>query len=492
MGGFFGVVSRESCSLDLLYGTDYHSHLGTRRGGITLLDEDGYHRDIHNITQKGFRAQLEEHAVTFSGQIGIGVISDYEDQPISSSRFGGIYVVQVGRVNNLTEIVEEFDRRNVSFSEPAPDKTMIVNPTEAISHLIGLGNTIEDGIEIMQNRIDGSSSVLVMTRDSIYAARDKYGRTPVIIAKKDGAYAVTMETTALFNQGFKPYNYEDGVVNGELGPGEIVRISVDGVERLKKPGDIMQICAFLWIYYGFPASSYEGVNVEVMRNTSGEFLARGDMKRTGKGPGELPFDIITGIPDSGIGSAIGYVNASKMREGRPFVKYTPSWPRSFMPQEQRYRDLVARKKQIPIEQLIRGFRILSTEDSVVRATQLNGFIRMIIEEYGAREVHMRPACPPLTQGCKNLNFSRSSSVNELAARRAIVKINKEDGTNHDVNDFNDENGELYHRMVGKIGKDLSLTSLHYQKMDDLIASIGLPREKLCLGCWRETNCTGCK
>ncbi|MDP2925953.1 MAG: amidophosphoribosyltransferase [Nanoarchaeota archaeon] len=479
MGGFFGVVSKENCNFDLLYGTDYHSHLGTRRGGIVIGGRSISYRRIHDITRKGFRPQLEDFAVEHYGTMGIGVVSDYEDQPIFSSRFGGFYVVHVGRINNLVSIVENAHKGKVSFSEPAPDETMPFNPAEVIAYLIGQGNNISDGIEIMQNTIEGSSSVLVMSKDGIYAARDKLGRTPVIIAKKDGAYAATMETTALCNQGFKPYM--------ELGPGQIVRLTLDGCEQLKEPGVKMQICAFLWIYYGFPGSSYEGVNVEIMRNHSGEGLARADMKRMNKNREELPFDIIADIPDSGTGSTIGYTNESGMRRGRPLVKYTPSWPRSFMPQEQSFRDLVAKKKLITIRELIERKRILFCEDSIVRGTQLKDNIHMLFDEYQAQEIHMRPSCPPLTHACTFLNFSRSSSEQVLAARRAIAAVDKEDGKNHDVNDFTDENSDLYNRMVGHIRDSLSLTSLEYQRMDDLVTSIGLPKEKLCLGCWRDCN-----
>lgn len=492
MGGFFGEVSKEDCNLDVLYGADYHSHMGTRRGGIVIKQRNALSRRIHDITQKGYRPQLEEFATKYNGTMSLGVVSDYEDQPIFSSRFGGFYVVHVGRVNNLVSIANDAERKLVSFSEPAPDETMPYNPTEVIAYLISQGKSIQDGIEIMQNTIEGSSSLLIMTRDAIYAARDKLGRTPVIIAKKDGSYAATMETTALPNQGFEPFK--------ELGPGEIVRMSLDGVEQLKKPGDKMQICSFLWIYYGFPASSYEGVNVEIMRNTSGEHLARADMRRMGKSRGELEFDIVADIPDSGTGHTIGYSNESGIRRGRPFVKYTPSWPRSFMPQEQKIRDLVAKKKLIPIRELIEGKRILFCEDSIVRGTQLRDNIHMLFDRYKAREVHMRPACPPLTHPCVYLNFSRSSSVQDLAARRAIALIDKEDGTNYDVNDFTDEDSDLSQRMVEKIRMDIGLTSLRYQRMGDLIKSIigsskdkeltVLSEDKLCLGCWRD--CKDCK
>jgi amidophosphoribosyltransferase len=482
MGGFFGVVSKEDCNLDLLYGTDYHSHLGTRRGGIVISGKDGFNRRIHDITRKGFRPQLEDFASENHGTVGIGVVSDYEEQPIYSSRFGGFYVVHVGRINNISSIVDHAHKGRVSFSEPASDETMPYNPAEVIAYLIGQGNNIPDGIGIMQNTIEGSSSVLVMSKEGIYAARDKLGRTPVIIAKKDGTYAATMETTALCNQGFNPYL--------ELGPGEIAHLTQDGCEQLNKPLDKMQICTFLWIYYGFPGSNYQGVNVEIMRNISGELLAKADMKRMNKSRGELPYDLIADVPDSGTGHTIGYTNESGMRRGRPLTKYTPSWSRSFMPQEQKYRDIVAKKKLILIRELIEGKRILFCEDSIVRGTQLKDLIRVLTDEYHAKEIHMRPACPPLTHPCESLNFSRSSSINELAARKAIALIDKEDGTNHDVNDFTDENSELYHRMVDKIGKSLDLTSLEFQRMDDLIDSIGLPKENLCLGCWRD--CSSCK
>lgn len=481
MGGFFGVVSKEPCNLDTFYGTDYHSHLGTRRGGMTTQGKGLAQRRIHDIAQKGFRPQLEYFAVQNEGNMSIGVISDLEDQPIFNSRHGSFYLVHVGRVSNLNDIAQRAEESGCHFTEPPVDETIHYNPVEVVGHLIGKGKNISDGIDIAQHEIEGSSSVLVMTKDGIYAARDRLGRTPVIIGKKDGAYAATMETTAFFNQDFEPVM--------ELRPGQKVLMTPNSLEVLNEGFDEMQVCAFLWIYYGYPTSKYEGVNVEMMRNNSGERQAAAEMKRLGIGPGEFPFDIVAGIPDSGTGYAIGYANKSSVRYGRPFIKYTPSWPRSFMPQEQRLRDLVAKKKLVPVVELIEGRRILACEDSIVRGTQLREFIHQMLDRYHAAEIHMRPACPPLTHACRFLNFSRSSSEQVLAARRSIAAVNREDGKNHDVNDFTDESSELYERMVGHTRKELGLTSLVYQKMDDLIASIGLPREKLCRGCWRD--CSKC-
>ena len=462
MGGFFGVASKTDCVADLFYGTDYHSHLGTMRGGMATRNQSGIVRFIHDITNSQFRGKFEDDLEKMHGSVGIGVISDYEDQPlIISSHLGAYALVTVGRILNLDELAAEaFRGRTTHFSEMGGSG---INPTELAATLINRGDSFADGIRLAQEAIKGSCSLLLLADGAIYAARDRLGRTPVVIGRKPEAYAATMETCA-----FPNLDYE---VDRYLGPGEVVRVTPDGVETLKAPGEEMQICAFLWVYYGYPASCYEGINVEEARNRCGEALARSDNRE---------IDLAAGIPDSGTGHAIGYANGSGIPYGRPFVKYTPTWPRSFMPQEQRVRDLVARMKLIPIRELIRGKRVLFCEDSIVRGTQLRDTIRRLYD-CGATEVHMRPACPPLVYGCKFLNFSRSKSELDLAARKAIKELEGEDDAHLD--DYADPASERHAVMVERIRQQLALTSLKYQKLGDLVAAIGLPKCRLCTYCW---------
>jgi amidophosphoribosyltransferase len=462
MSGFFGVVSRSPCVADLFFGTDYHSHLGTVRGGMATRTSSGFIRFIHDITNSQFRSKFEHDLVKLRGRLGIGVISDYEDQPlIIGSHLGTYALVTVGRVTNLDELAaESFRGRATHFSEMGGAR---INPTEMVASLINREDSLVAGIRAAQEKIRGSCSLLLLTDDAIYAARDRLGRTPVVIGTKPGAYAATLETCAFPNLDYEIERY--------LGPGEIVRLTVDGVETLSGPGSEMQVCAFLWIYYGFPASSYEGINVELVRNRCGEALARAD---------DCPVDLVAGIPDSGIGHAIGYSNASGIPHGRPFAKYTPTWPRSFMPQNQHVRDLVARMKLIPIRQLIQGKRILFCEDSIVRGTQLRDTIRRLFE-YGAREVHMRPACPPLIYGCKFLNFSRSASELDLAARRAIKELEGEE--DRYLSDYADPASDRHARMVERIRQHLGLTSLRYLRLGEMVQAIGLPKSRLCTYCW---------
>lgn len=463
MGGFYGVVSKEDCVQDLFYGTDYHSHLGTKRGGMATLNPDGFTRIIHNIENSQFRSKFDDDLSKFSGRSGIGVISDHEDQPLLIASHLGVYaIVTVGKISNATEIVNSaFDKRTTHFSEMSGGG---INPTELVSTLINAEATFEEGIQKAQEVIEGSCSMLLLTDKGVYAARDKLGRTPVIVGKKDGAYCATMETCA-----FPNLNYE---VDHDLGPGEIVLITPDGVEQRVAPGDRMQMCSFLWVYYGYPASTYEGINVEQSRYRCGAALARTD--------NESP-DLVAGVPDSGTAHAVGYANEAKIPYQRPFVKYTPTWPRSFMPQNQDMRDLVARMKLIPIREMIKGKSLLFCEDSVVRGTQLKDTIERIYE-YGAEEVHMRAACPPLVYGCKFLNFSQSRSELELAARRAIKEIEGGDDVCA-LNEYTDSKSDKYHEMVARICKRLNLTSLKYQELDDLIEAIGMPKDKLCTYCW---------
>ena len=438
MGGFFGVASREDCVADLFYGTDYHSHLGTRRGGLVSTTGGAFKRTIHDISNAPFRTKFEEELVKHEGTTGLGVISDYEDQPLVIGSHHGVYALAtVGRINNLDTLVR--DALNVRGTHLSEFKGHEYNPTEVVATLINQQETIAEGMRAAGGRIDGSCSMLLLTPDALYAGRDRLGRTPVVIGRKDGAFAATLESSALPNLGYETVR--------ELGPGEIVRLTPDGVETLAPAGDRMQICSFLWIYYGYPASTYEGVNTEAARNRCGEALAKRD---------EVDVDCVAGIPDSGIGHAIGYATESGVPYRRPFVKYTPTWPRSFMPQEQRVRDLVARMKLIPIRDLIAGKRILFCEDSIVRGTQLRDIISRVFD-HGAREVHMRPACPPLLHGCRFLNFSRSKSELDLAARRAIAEL--EGDASFRLDEYADASSPCHSAMVERIGARLGLTTL---------------------------------
>jgi amidophosphoribosyltransferase len=469
MGGFFGVASRHDCVADLFYGTDYHSHLGTARGGMVVRNGDGFRRNIHDISGTPFRSKFEDDLPKYGGATGIGVISDNEDQPLLIASHHGKYaLVTVGRIDNADELARQALRSGaVHYSEL---KGNAFNPTEVVATIINGQENLVDGLLDVQSRIRGSCSILLLTDEGLYAARDGLGRTAVTLGRKDGAWAVTMETCALPNLGYD--------VERHLGPGEIVRVTADGCETLAPPGDRMQICAFLWIYYGYPASNYEGINTEVARNRCGAALARADATKP---------DLVAGIPDSGIGAAIGYAAEAGVPYRRPFVKYTPTWPRSFMPQEQRVRDLVARMKLIPIRELIEGHRLLFCEDSIVRGTQLRELIRRIFDA-GAREVHMRPACPPLVHGCRFLNFSQSKSELDLAARRAVKAL--EGRADARLDEYADPSTDRYHAMVAWIRDSLGLTTLQYQRLDDMVAAIGLPRERLCTYCWNGQSACG--
>lgn len=464
MGGLFGVVSKQDCVSDLFYGTDYHSHLGTMRGGLVVKNGQGFTRFIHDITNTQFRSKFEDDLRKLTGTMGIGAISDYEDQPLIIGSHHGVYaIVTVNVVNNIEELAAAaFKKRNGHFSEMSGNE---INPTELVASLIDEGDTIEDGIRHAQEAIEGSCSILLLTEKGVYAARDLLGRTPIVVARKADAYAATFETCALPNLDYETTRY--------LGPGEIVRISHDGIEQVKKPADRLQICSFLWVYYGYPASNYEDINVEVVRNRCGALLAKRDDKAV---------DIVAGIPDSGTGHGYGYSMEAGIPYRRPFVKYTPTWPRSFMPQDQRVRDVVARMKLIPIREMIRDQRLLFCEDSIVRGTQLQEIVKRLYD-YGAPEVHMRPACPPLVYNCKFLNFSRSRSVMDLASRKAIHELQPYGVSDSELADYADPDSDRYHSMVECIGTRLGLTSLRYQRLDDLVTAIGLPKHKLCTFCW---------
>ncbi len=462
MGGFFGIVSDNDCVSDLFFGTDYHSHLGTKRGGLAVKNDERFIRYIHNIENAQFRSKFELEIATMFGNKGIGVISDTDDQPLLiRAHLGNYAIVTVGVIQNIEELVNKaFKEKKTHFRDMSGGE---INPTELIATLINQESTFVDGIKSAQNAIKGSCSLLLLTEEGVYAARDKWGRTPVVIGEKKGSTCVSLETCAFPNLDYKIKHY--------LGPGEIVLLKQDGVEQKKPPEDKMQICAFLWVYYGYPASSYEGINVEDVRNRCGAKLAKRD---------SIEIDFVAGIPDSGTGHGIGYAGESGLPFKRPFVKYTPTWPRSFMPQDQNIRNLVAKMKLIPVQEFIEGKRLLFCEDSIVRGTQLQDTIKRLYDA-GAKEVHMRPACPPLVYACKFLNFSRSRSELDLAARTAIFDLVGADVG--ELSEYAQAGSEKYNAMVENIRKRLNLTTLQYQRLEDLVEAIGLPKEKLCTYCW---------
>jgi amidophosphoribosyltransferase len=461
MGGLFGCVSKEDCLNDLFYGTDYHSHLGTRRGGLAVKNATDFLRSIHNIENDYFRSKFESDLPKLHGSKGIGIISDHDPQPlIIGSHLGTFAIVTVCKIHNIDELATQALKNKMHFSEMSGGET---SPTELIAMLICEQGSYEEGIQKAQEAIKGSCSMLLLTENGIYVARDRLGRTPIVLAKKDGAFAAASESCAFANLGYEIDKY--------LGPGEIVFMTAEGCENMKKPKDQMQICAFLWVYYGYPASSYEGINVEATRNRCGRALAKND---------PVDIDFVAGIPDSGIGHAIGYANERNIPYVRPFVKYTPTWPRSFMPQNQEIRDLVAKMKLIPVKDLIEGKRVLFCEDSIVRGTQLKDNIQ-ILYDYGAVEVHMRPACPTLIYPCEFLNFSTSRSTLDLVGRSAIEALEK--SGDEFLAEYATAGSQRNLAMVDKIRQRLKLTSLAYQKLEDLVEAIGLPKEKLCTHCW---------
>lgn len=461
MSGIFGCASKKSCTMDIFYGADYLSHLGTSRGGVAMFNSTGIKRIIHNLESSSFRTKFESELPGLEGKAGIGVISDHEDQPILvKSHLGTFGLVTVAKINNLEELTEKALRDGHSFSEVSK---IGVNPTELVAKLITEGDSFTDGIAYAQRIIKGSCTMLLLTDKGLYAARDRLGRTPLVIGEKKGAYAVSSESCAFPNLGYKTAK--------ELGPGEIVRVTPEGCEQMKKPGDKMQVCSFLWVYYGYPASTYEYRNVEEVRYACGKALAVDDF---------VGVDSVSGIPDSGIGHGIGYANARSLPYIRPIVKYTPTWPRSFMPQNQTVRNLVAQMKLIPIKELIEGQRILFCEDSIVRGTQLQDNVKYLFE-LGIKEFHMRPACPTLIYPCEFLNFSQSRSTLDLAGRKAIKDLTGREDT--DLEKFAKSGSAENLAMVEEIQKRLGLTSLKFQRLDDLVKAIGLPKEKLCTHCW---------
>ena len=464
MGGFFGAVSKEDCVFDLFFGVDYHSHLGTRRAGMAVYDsESGFDKAIHNIENAPFRTKFTKESNSMHGQMGIGCISDFEAQPILIRSHHGTYAIStVGKINNIDEIADEIIKTNTHFFEMHGGD---INQTELVAAIINQKENFIEGIRYVQEIVDGSISILILTPKGVYAVRDKLGRTPISIGQKEDGYCASFESFAYLNLGYKEYK--------ELGPGEAVVLTPDGVKTLIPAGDKMRICTFLWIYYGYPSASYEGISVEKMRYNCGKALAKRDNVKP---------DIVAGVPDSGIAHAIGYSNEAGIPYSRPFIKYTPTWPRSFMPTNQTKRNLIAKMKLIPIHDLIEGKSLLLIDDSIVRGTQLRETTEYLFES-GAKEVHIRPACPPLFYGCKYLNFSRSTSEMDLITRRVIKKLEGVEPTDEIIKEYVDPDGEKYAAMIEEIRKELHFTTLRYHRLDDMIASVGIDSDKLCTYCW---------
>ena len=469
MGGFFGAISRRDAVLDVFFGTDYHSHLGTRRAGMVMYDsKDGFQRQIHNIENSPFRSKFENDLADFHGQSGIGCISDTDPQPLLVRSHLGLYAITtVGIISNADKLIETyFSQRGHQFMAMSSGA---VNATELVAGLINQKDSLVEGIRHAQDVIEGSATILILTGDGIIAARDKLGRLPVLVGKNEDGCCVSFESFAYHKLG-----YDD---EHELGPREIVRITADGWETLSPPGEEMRICAFLWTYYGYPNSNYEGKNVELMRYRNGELIARAEAER-----GTMPdVDYVAGVPDSGLPHAIGYANYSHKPFARPFVKYTPTWPRSFMPANQQVRNQVAKMKQIPVPELIQGKKLLFVDDSIVRGTQLQETIDFLYES-GAKEVHMRSACPPIMYGCKFLNFSRSNSDMELIARRTVQELEGDEGQKH-LDEYADASTERGQCLLHSICDKLGFSSLGYQSLDNLLEAIGIDRSKVCTYCW---------
>lgn len=461
MGGFFGTISKSDCVTDLYYGTDYHSHLGTKKGGMAVINDIGIKRGIHNLENSYFRTKFESELKEFSGKSGIGIISDFEAQPIIiKSHLGEFAIVTVSKIMNIDELTQRALQRQKTFSEVSPDGT---NATELVAMLICEEESIEKGIDNVYDKVKGSCSLLILCNEGIYAARDKLGRTTISLGIKEDAYAFASETSSFTNLGYETEHY--------LGPGEIILATAEGWEQRKKPYDKMQVCSFLWVYYGYPSSSYEDINVEDCRYRCGAALARKD---------KVEADFVSGIPDSGIAHAVGYSNEKQIPYKRAYVKYTPTWPRSFMPQNQEVRDLVAKMKLIPVKSLIEGNKIVFCDDSIVRGTQFKDNVG-ILYKYGAKEIHVRPACPTLIFPCEFLNFSRSRSTLDLAGRKAIQDLEGVDDKHLD--EYATPGTDRYHAMIEKIRERIGVSTLQYQELDDLVEAIGLPKEKLCTHCW---------
>ena len=463
MGGFFGVVGKSDCVFDLFYGVDYHSHLGTRRAGLAVWKDGRINKAIHKIENSPFRTKFEKEAAEMKGNMGIGCISDFDSQPLVVRSNHGTYAITcVGKINNAKELEERFLTNNAHFLETSSGD---INSTELIASIINQKKNLIEGLQYVQEVIEGSMTVILLNEKGIYCSRDKYGRTPVVIGKKDDAYCVSFESFAFINLGYTAYK--------NLGPGEIAVINADtGLRTLVEPGNKMRICTFLWIYYGYPSTVYEGLTVEKLRCKCGEFIAKRDNVKP---------DSVAGVPDSGLGAAIGYSNASGIPFQRPFVKYTPTWPRSFMPTIQTKRNLIAHMKLIPIRDLIDGKKLLLIDDSIVRGTQMRETTEFLYKS-GAAEVHVRSSCPPILYGCKYLNFSASTSEMELIARRAIMALegNVEPET---IKKYLDPDSKEYANMVEYIREKLNFTSLRYMRLDDLKQAVEMDPEKICTYCW---------
>ncbi len=464
MGGFFGVASKQDCVFDLFFGIDYHSHLGTRRGGMAVYGENGFDRSIHNIENAPFRTKFDKDMQEMKGNYGIGCISDYEPQPLIVQSHHGTYAITtVSKINNMKELAKRlFENGHSHFLEMSGGD---INATELVASLINQKENLIEGICYALDQIDGSLSLLLMNQAGIYAARDKYGRTPIAIGQKEDAFCAAFENFSYKNLGYTDYK--------ELGPGEIVVMTDKGCKTLVDPNSDMKICTFLWVYYGYPSSSYEGVSVEQMRYNCGAKMAGRDNVKP---------DIVAGVPDSGIAHAIGYANASGIPFSRPFIKYTPTWPRSFMPTIQSQRNLIAKMKLLAVEDLIRDKSLLLIDDSIVRGTQLRETTEFLYKS-GAKEVHIRPACPPLLYGCKYLNFSRSSSELDLITRRVIERLEDGNVTDEVLREYTNPESEKYERMVEEIRKELNFTSLRFNRLDDMLDAVGIDKCKLCTYCW---------
>ena len=471
MGGFFGTISTKDCVKDLFYGTDYNSHLGTKRAGLVTFDrEKGFNRSIHSLERNYFRSRFEDELDNFIGNQGIGVISDTDPQPIIvNSHLGRFAVVTVAKINNLREIADQLLEKRMHFSELSANN---INQTELVALLINMGQTFVDGINLVYQKIEGSCSMLILTEDGIICARDFMGRTPIVIGQKEGAFAASSESTSFPNLDFR--------VVRDVGPGEIVRMRADGLEVLQPPAPEEQICSFLWVYYGFPSSDYEGINVEMVRENNGKRMGEED---------DTEADLVCGIPDSGVGMALGYSEGKQIPYKRAVVKYTPTWPRSFTPGTQKRRDLVAKMKLIPNPAILKDQRIVFCDDSIVRGTQLHDNVKMFFD-YGAKEVHVRISCPPLVYGCPFIGFTASKSDMELITRQIIKDF--EGDENAKLDKYATTNSPEYTRMVEEIGRRLGLTSLKFNKIETLIESIGLPKCKVCTHCFDGSGKCGCK
>ncbi len=467
MGGFFASALKEDCVFDLFFGTDYHSHLGTRRAGMAVYGKDGFNRAIHSIENSPFRTKFESDVNEMEGNLGIGCISDFEPQPLIVRSHHGTYAITtVGRINNLQSLSDRIlNGSGNHFLEMSGGE---INATEMVATLINEKDNIVEGIKYAQEQIDGSMTMMLLTPKGIYLARDKMGRTPLVVGKKEEGFCASFEAFAYLNLGYEDYK--------ELGPGEICVMTPESVTTLAQPGKKMKICTFLWVYYGYPASSYEGVSVEGMRTRCGSLLA----KRDGMTINEI--DAVAGVPDSGTAHAVGYANESGVPFSRPFIKYTPTWPRSFMPTMQSKRDLIAKMKLIPVHELIDNKRLLLIDDSIVRGTQLRETTEFLYHS-GAKEVHVRPACPPLLFGCKYINFSRSTSEMELIARRVIAKEEGGEVERSILTDYANPDSDRYHKMLQEINKQMGFTSLRYNRLDDMLEAVGIDKDNLCTYCW---------